>query len=262
MTQEADSLVGPVGEGEVLTTSPDEAGTPSDQGAEGEEPLKLFTQAEADEYAEGIARQRQAGQDKRIAELNRWVGLGKMASDDLAKIRQENEGLRRQLDSLQGEHAKLDPNMFDAVQLDQENRTLKGQLEQFQRTRDLERLSDFDDIELAKGVRLLATAQSVAEEYGIKAEVLLKAGLQTEEQMRAFADAVKAHSPRPEDGSEADTEGREALAGAAGPRKVGPNSGVGSGGGRTWKDVQRLYSQGSISTEEYIKEGNKRGIEL
>jgi len=262
MTQEAESQAGTVGEGEELSTSPGEAGTPSDQGQKGEEDLKLFTQAEADEYAEGIARQRQAGQDKRIAELNRWVGLGKMASDDLAKIRQENEGLRRQLDSLQGEHAKLDPNIFDAVQLDQENRGLKQRLEEFQRTRDLERLADFEDIELAKGVRLLATAQSVAGEYGIKAEIILKAGLQTEEQMRAFAEAVKAQSPRTEDGTEADTEGREVLGSSAGPRKVGPNSGIGSGGGRTWKDIERLYGSGQMSTEEYTAEGKRRGISL
>lgn len=175
--------------------------------------VEVFSKAEMEEYANA----KHSTLRKQLNEQGRWLGLGRIAAEDLEAAKARLAQLEEQLGAADEERAKTDPDVFDVVQARRDLDEREGRLKQQQRQHEMTALEHYELIETGKRWKQLEQAAQVAQEFKVDVNELLTHQFATVEQMRAYA------------------EGRAASPGPGQPTPK-PDSGIGAGG-INWRDL-------------------------
>ena len=167
---------------------PSEAATQKPSGED--ETVTVFTKEDMQTFAEDFANKKHSALDKQLADQQKLINIGSMAGQELAEARARISELESKMEASQGEAAKLDPDMMDAVQAKRELNSLKGQMATKQKEQDWRELALSDAAEKVKQLELLEQVTAIASQYNVDAGDILSLKPETVDQMKLFAEKL------------------------------------------------------------------------
>ena len=210
-----------------LGGQPSEAAVQKPSGED--ETVTVFTKEDVQTFAEDFANKKHSALDKQLAEQQKLINIGSLAGQELAEARERIAELEGKIENAQGEAAKLDPDMMDAMQAKRELNILKGQIATRQKEQDWRELALSDAAERVKQLELLEQVTTIASQYNVDAGEILSLKPESVDQMKLFAEKLAK------------------IGGTAPAAPVGkPDSGIGSGAS---------IDLSNLSAEEKIRYG-------